>query len=228
MSEFNFATENADLDTSQAMARGFCSDERCTFTSRTIIDKQGLEPLASSRRNLLKGGLMAAATIPWIAGLTATAVSHPMYPRVGQRILAVENRVVGLGACHTSAPIREPSGDTQAGKVEGFSEELLARLLQISSHNGDGDPRYVRFNDSERLGPAVQKILDEETDTITRLKESQLYWVQTNPVFLYALGPAVTICLYPFVQGFSSQLGSRVADWLWEEVIKTEGTMCST
>ena len=75
------------------------------------------------------GTLMAVTTIPWIAGSTATAMSHPMYPRVGLRVLAAENQVFGVDACYTRARVREPSGKTQAGRVERFSEELLAQLL---------------------------------------------------------------------------------------------------
>ena len=52
------------------------------------MDERGLKPFTSSRRNLVKGGFIAAAVAPWTAGSSATAASHVMYPRIGQRVLA--------------------------------------------------------------------------------------------------------------------------------------------
>ena len=82
--------------------------------------------------------------------------------------------------------------------------------------NGDGDPRTVELEDY--LERAVETVLAEEAPTIARLQGSRLYWVETSPVFLYAVGVGMAICLYPFLDGFFSQLGSRVADSLWDQV----------
>ena len=191
------------------------SDQRLAVAEVREMDDRELKPIASGRRNLIKGGLLAAAVAPWAAGSSATAASHAMYPRIGQRVLAVNDRVLGVGACHTRARVREPSSDIRADAVS-FSEELITRLLQVSLQNGNGDPRNVGLDDIAEH--AARVVLDEEAETIAQLRESSLYWIQTNPVFLYAVGAGVSMCLIPFVNGFFDQLGSRVADWLWEQI----------
>ena len=193
------------------------NDQRPVVTEGEMMDERGPEPLAPSRRNLIKGGLLAAAVAPWAAGSPATAASHAMYPRIGQRVLAVNDRVLGVGACHMSAQVKEPSTDFQA---VDYSDTLIERLLQVSLLNGDGDPRKVQANDDDNVKLALNAILDVEAQTINQIRESRLFWVQTNPVFLYAAGAGVSMCLFPFVQGFFSQLGSRAADWLWEQAVE--------
>ena len=192
-------------------------DQRPVVAEVRVMDERGLEPFASGRRNLIKGGLLAAAVAPWAAGSSATAASHAMYPRIGQRVLAVDDRVIGVGACHTSARVGEPSTGFQP---VDYSDMLILRLLQVSLLNGDGDPRTVRVNDDDNMRLALDTVLNEEARTINVVRESSLFWVQANPVFLYAVGAGVSICLFPFVQGFFNQLGSRAADWLWERVVE--------
>jgi len=176
----------------------------------------GLRDFESPRRRFIGGGLMVAAA-PWITGASAMAECHSMYPRVGYRCLPVGDRVGGIGACYTSAPVREPSANIRAGAVE-FSEDLIARLLQVSLLNGDGDPRTVELtSDAERAAGIVS---GRETRTMALLRESSLYWIQTNPVFLYAVRGPMSMCLFSFLQGFFSRLGGQTADWLWEQVVE--------
>ena len=181
------------------------------------MKERELEPTTSSRRNLIKGGLIAAAVAPWAVGSSATAATHAMYPRVGQRVLAINGRIFGVGACHTSVRVGEPTTEIQAGKVD-YDDTLIQRILQVSLLNGDGDPRTVQIDDDDNMQLAITTILNEEPQTISLLQESRLFWIQTNPVFLYAVGAGVSMCLFPFLQGFFSLLGSRAADWLWEQV----------
>ena len=130
----------------------------------------------------------------------------------------MDNLVVGLGACSTDARVGTPSEDIGAGQVE-FSEELIARLLYVSFLKGDGDPRTVQLSNDYNMEEAVGTIFSEEEQAMALLQESNLYWVETNPVLLYALGAGMSMCLFPFLQGFFSELGSRAADWLWEQVV---------
>jgi hypothetical protein len=97
---------------------------------------------------------------------------------------------------------------------------LIQRLLQVSLLNGDGDPRTVQVTDEDYVRLGLTTVLDEEAHTIELVRQSRLFWVQTNPVFLYAVGTGVSLCLFPFLQGFFSQLGSRAADWLWKQVVE--------
>lgn len=174
-----------------------------------------------NRRSLIKGGLMAATAVPFLPRTPAIAVSHTMYPRVGHRALAMNDRVIGIGVCITDAGVAEPSRDVDSEEVN-FSDELIARLLHVSFLNGDGDPRTVQLDHTDIMRMA-ERVMSEEKQAINILRESSLYWVEANPVFLYALGAGVSMCIYPFLQGFFSELGSRVADWLWEQVVQGDG-----
>ena len=57
------------------------------------------------------------------------------------------------------------------------------------------------------------------------LRQSELYWVQNNPVFLLVVPPVAAagavgaIVIYPFFQGFFQELGSRAAAWLWDQLV---------
>ena len=130
----------------------------------------------------------------------------------------MDNRVVGLGACSTGARVSAPSEDISAEQVE-FSKELIARLLHVSLLGEDGDPRSVQLSNGYIMDAAVETIFSEEKQAMDVLQESRIYWIETNPVFLYAFGGGVvSMCLFPFLQGFSSDFGSKVSDWLWKQL----------
>ena len=189
------------------------------------MEERRIELLAHTRRNLLKGGLMAAAT-PWIADSSATAALHVIYPpSIGQRVLAVDNRVIGIGACHTNARIRLPSQEIMKGETGPFdtisrANTLIAQFLQVSFLSGDGDPRTVQVSDDMRS--LAHTVMTEEKETIRVLRESRVFWVETNPVWLYVVGVGIVFCLYPFLDGFFSQTGSRAAVWLWNQIERTD------
>ena len=167
-----------------------------------------------SRRNVVRGGLLAAAATPVIVSQPASAACDPPYPRIGHRVVVVGNQVLGLSACFTGAGlVRTPSEEIRRNRVE-YSDALIKGLLQVSLVNGDGNPRTIRVRDSDRVNAAFSIVHNEEQTAIRLLREADLFWVQSNPWFLYAIGPRLAIAIVPFVVGFAERLGSHAADWV--------------
>ena len=176
-----------------------------------------------TRRTMIKGGLIAAATSSVLAGSASADGHRTRYPRIGERVVALsDGSVIGLSAASTSARVREPSPEILAGQVE-FSNELIGRLVWVSHQNGRGDPRTISQDTANELSSVTEAIMAQEADTMEALRNSPLYWVQENPVFLYApfapyiVGGLTSLVVVPFVHGFFSQLGSRAADWLLDQ-----------
>lgn len=171
--------------------------------------------MSLNRRDLIKGGLVAAAAAPWITSSPAAAACPPgAYPRIRLRVfVGSDNRVFGLGIWSMDARGKMPSEGTVP-----FSQELITGLLQVSFQGGDGDPRTIE-NPNRDVQRAAGRLWDEKSGERSLLRDSKLYWVQTNPVWLYALGSFGAMCIYPFVQEFFGELGSRtgseIGDWLF-------------
>lgn len=186
-----------------------------TKGEKTMHEEQTI--LAMSRRNLVRGGLLAAVATPLIASQSASAACDPPYPRIGHRVVASGDRVLGISACVTDAAlVRPPSNEIRNNQVQ-YSDALIRGLLQVSLFNGDGDPRTMRVQDPERVNAALSIVLKEERMTIGRLRDADLFWVQSNPWFLYGIGRGLAIAIVPFVVGFAEQLGSHAADWLVDQ-----------
>ena len=173
--------------------------------------------MSLNRRDLIKGGLVAAATVPWITSSPAAAACPGTYPRIGHRVfVGSDNRVFGLSIWSMNARGKVPSEGTVS-----FSQEPITRLLQVSFQGGDADPRTIK--DTNRDVQRAARRWDEESrkksGEKSLLRDSNLYWVQTNPVWLYVLGSFGSMCIYPFVQELSGELGSRIGseigDWLF-------------
>ncbi|MXY39271.1 MAG: hypothetical protein F4160_10850 [Rhodospirillaceae bacterium] len=169
--------------------------------------------LSIDRRDLMKASLAVAAATPLIGSSPAVAQTRPEYPRISYSVVAVKDRVLGLGLCKTNADLVNFSS-TGNTRVD-YSNELLEGLLQVSLDNGSGNPKAANVN-QDFVGPAIKRLLSSEKSTITRLRETDLYWVQSNPWIL--LAPLAKMALFAFVSGFATQIGSNVGRWMWRQI----------
>ena len=182
------------------------------------------------RRRVISSGLMVATATPWMGPALVKAEEHGeeravIYPRIGHRLMTLDGEVFGISAAYTQTSVREPDSKIIQEKV-GFSPDLLAGLLVVSQERGGGDPSAVRLKNHEALSDPLTRLMDEEREVMSMLRDAQtrLLWVGGN--FwraLYAIGKHFAMLFWPFIEGFMQDWGSWFADWFRDQM---EGEWC--
>lgn len=197
--------------------------------------KSNNEPLGNGnmltgRRSILLGGATAAAVTPFLSTTAARADSHTGSKwTTGNRIVSRclpdgTTMHAGITAIHIPGEFYPPEGGGFEKIEGGFNDMLLTHLMGSHHTNGDPPPDSVQSTEPypienetlrEFIMEARNEIVEKERDYLVNLQGMETFWVQINPHILYILAPFSTYILAPFANGFFTEFGKDLANWLF-------------